>query len=291
MALVEALSNMVEDILKYRINDRDIALKVISEKIVRGAKDVLYTNDGRSIFNSWEKDGYCVREFLNKSLFASFYEFVYTYVLANLQKIKSIETSKFTLDKYHEFVDDKEHLQLLSRVAAGKFGISGIPLSLLPFSHEHFNDMVSLNCNKKFSCKKRLYMLFKNKHFWLRIVRPKSKDNNPPHRDCHLKRNRKIINIYAPIAGSNEKSSLPIIPGSHFWPDSALRITKGKAFVENVQFTNPAIVSSDHGLNMITPNPKLGELMIFTPYAIHGGGRNFNDDLTRMSLEMRFWPV
>jgi len=48
-------------------------------------------------------------------------------------------------------------------------------------------------------------------------------------------------------------------------------------------------VSTKHGLDLITPNPGLNEAMIFTPYAIHGGGFNFNTDKTRVSLEMRFW--
>jgi ectoine hydroxylase-related dioxygenase (phytanoyl-CoA dioxygenase family) len=40
---------------------------------------------------------------------------------------------------------------------------------------------------------------------------------------------------------------------------------------------------------MITPNPSLGEVMIFTPHLIHGGGVNYNQDTTRVSLEMRFF--
>jgi len=29
--------------------------------------------------------------------------------------------------------------------------------------------------------------------------------------------------------------------------------------------------------------------MVFTPYAIHGGGVNFSPDTTRVSLEIRLW--
>jgi ectoine hydroxylase-related dioxygenase (phytanoyl-CoA dioxygenase family) len=31
--------------------------------------------------------------------------------------------------------------------------------------------------------------------------------------------------------------------------------------------------------------------MIFSPYLVHGAGINEEEDLTRISLEMRFWPV
>lgn len=282
---------MISDVLKYNINNRDISLNVVADNIVLGEDNILYLKDGRSIYNDWEKNGYTIAPFLDKQKFDSFYDFIFNFFVDNLRKIKPINTSKFSLETYHNFVDDKEHLMFLKYVAAGSFGMSGIPLSLLPFNYKEFDNLISDLCNKRFSCLKTFYFLFTSNHFWLRIVRPKSKDNNPPHRDNYLSRNKKIINIYAPIAGSNEHSSLPIIPGSHFWPDSELRITTGKAFVENIKFTNPAIVSAKQNLNMITPNPKLGELMVFTPYTIHGGGRNFNDNLTRISLEMRFWPV
>jgi len=281
---------MKSDILKYTINSREISLRVEAEDIIPGRNRVLY-NDDRSIFKPWEQNGFTITQFLDKQKFDDFYEFIHIYFIKNLKKIKYFNTSNFTLDKYHNFVDDKEHLDFLRYVAAGRFGISGIPLSFLPFSYKEFDNLVSELCGKRFTCKKTFYYLYTNSYFWIRVVRPKSKDNNPPHRDSHLKRNKKTVNIYAPIAGSNENSSLPIIPGSHFWSDSELRITNGKAYVENIKFTNPAIVSAEKGLHMITPNPKLGELMVFTPSAIHGGGRNFNDDLTRISLEMRFWPI
>jgi len=37
------------------------------------------------------------------------------------------------------------------------------------------------------------------------------------------------------------------------------------------------------------PNPGENEMLLFSPYLVHGGGYNFNTDMTRISLEMRFW--
>jgi ectoine hydroxylase-related dioxygenase (phytanoyl-CoA dioxygenase family) len=144
---------------------------------------------------------------------------------------------------------------------------------------------------KSYSTKKTFYKIFTSNHFWIRIVRPERGDNNPPHRDCYFNRNKRLINIYAPIAGSNENSSLPLVPGSHYWSEDVLTISKGKTSIGNVRFTNPAIVACKNGIKMITPNPKYGDCIVFTPYLIHGGGKNFNCDTTRVSLEMRFWPV
>jgi ectoine hydroxylase-related dioxygenase (phytanoyl-CoA dioxygenase family) len=39
---------------------------------------------------------------------------------------------------------------------------------------------------------------------------------------------------------------------------------------------------------MIRPNPMENQLMIFSPYLIHGCAINNNEDITRMSLEVRF---
>ena len=42
-------------------------------------------------------------------------------------------------------------------------------------------------------------------------------------------------------------------------------------------------------LKMIRPNPGWNEVLVFSPYLIHGGGRNFATDATRISLEMRLF--
>jgi ectoine hydroxylase-related dioxygenase (phytanoyl-CoA dioxygenase family) len=42
---------------------------------------------------------------------------------------------------------------------------------------------------------------------------------------------------------------------------------------------------------MIRPNPTEKQVLVFTPYMVHGGGYNSNKDETRVSLEMRFWKL
>jgi ectoine hydroxylase-related dioxygenase (phytanoyl-CoA dioxygenase family) len=39
----------------------------------------------------------------------------------------------------------------------------------------------------------------------------------------------------------------------------------------------------------IRPDPKIGEVLVFSPYLIHGGSVNLNDDTTRISIEVRLW--
>jgi len=49
-----------------------------------------------------------------------------------------------------------------------------------------------------------------------------------------------------------------------------------------------AIVASKIALDMIRPDPKEGQLMLFSPYLIHGCANNDNENITRISLEVRF---
>ncbi|HYC56615.1 MAG TPA: phytanoyl-CoA dioxygenase family protein [Candidatus Binatia bacterium] len=125
--------------------------------------------------------------------------------------------------------------------------------------------------------------------FCLRVTRPHSNDNNPLHRDVWLDRLRNAVNIYVPLAGSNEGSSLPIVPGSHRWKESDIERTASGALVNGVAFTVPAVTGARKELRAIRPNPRENEVLVFSPYLIHGGAVNLNPDMTRVSLEMRFW--
>jgi hypothetical protein len=56
-------------------------------------------------------------------------------------------------------------------------------------------------------------------------------------------------------------------------------------------FTVPSVVGAAHPLVLERPNPGLNEVLVFSPYLIHGGAFNQQTDRTRVSLEMRFWRV
>jgi hypothetical protein len=132
-----------------------------------------------------------------------------------------------------------------------------------------------------------------NDDIWVRICRPSSvtdTDYNPCHRDVYLDFYRNIVNIYVPIVGSNELSSLTMQSGSHLWNERDLIVTKGGAYFKNSgkKYSVDAIVQSRERLNMTRPNPREDEFIIFSPYLIHGCSSNENADMTRMSVEIRF---
>ena len=113
----------------------------------------------------------------------------------------------------------------------------------------------------------------------------------PPHRDVWLDRLRNAINIYVPLAGSSPQSSLPLVRGSHRWPESEIERTLEGARVNGMVYTVPSVVGAAHPLTLERPDPRANEVLVFSPYLIHGGAFNQQTDRTRVSLEMRFWRV
>jgi ectoine hydroxylase-related dioxygenase (phytanoyl-CoA dioxygenase family) len=133
-----------------------------------------------------------------------------------------------------------------------------------------------------------------NDDVWFRICRPTAAhpdDFNPCHRDIYLDFYRNIVNIYVPVVGSDERSSLLVQPGSHLWNEKETRITSGGAHFKTTtgkKYSVDAIVASKRPLQMVRPNPANGQMMIFSPYLIHGCASNESPDTTRISMEVRF---
>ncbi len=184
------------------------------------------------------------------------------------------------LERYHHFVDDNEHFAVTKQLRNVPYVASNFfPLDTLDdlISNTLKIPVTSYNPNlQRHGCS-------------IRIIRPKSKDYNPLHRDGWLDRLRHAVNAYIPIAGSNPLSSLSLIPSSHRWNESETERTIDGCIVNGKTFTVPSVVSSIHPLKMTRPPVKNNEMLIFSPYLIHGGAYNFNEDITRISLEMRFW--
>jgi len=250
---------------------------------------------------SWKNEGYTVQPFLTPEENIAIKEAVEIGIKSELKTL-GVNTDGFTLEKYHNFVSDNIHYAFIDKIRAGTNGQGGLPCHYLTVPIECIDKRISQICNTPMTAIKSFVTkenrIITTNHFWLRIIRPgRFTDNNPPHKDIHIPRvlenedYLQVVNLYYPLAGSNEHSSLPIIPGSHLWPEEDIEITHGKFTCNGVEYTNPAVVRTKYGLKLITPNPKQNEVMVFTPYAIHGGGFNFNTDVTRVSLEMRFWRL
>lgn len=194
--------------------------------------------------------------------------------------ISAVIDADIDIEKYHDCVNEDQHKKVLNSMPYKK---TDTP-ELREFC-QHLEALMSEQLKEKVK-------IF-NDDLWVRICRPNvvsKEDFNPYHRDIYLDFYRNVVNIYLPIVGSNENSSLLVQEGSHLWNENATCVTNKGAYFEskNKKYSVDAIVQSKIELNMIRPNPSKNEILIFSPYLIHGASDNKNEDITRMSLEIRF---
>ena len=189
----------------------------------------------------------------------------------------------FKLSNYHKYLDKNDHYKFLKIIG------NGIKFKDISFKKEKIEKALSSLLKINVTTKNKNSKKINPETFALRIIRPGKNDFNPPHKDVYLKRLKNAVNIYMPVLGSNSLSSLPLLPQSHYLNEKDIIRTKNGAIVNKVKFRVPCIVSTKIGLHLVRPNPSLNEILIFSPYLIHGGGYNDNKDTTRISLELRFW--
>lgn len=187
---------------------------------------------------------------------------------------------KIDATKYHLHVTPEQHTQIINAMPWKKTESPEI----FEFS-EYMESRVSAIVGRRVK-------IF-NDDIWVRICRPSTIteiDYNPCHRDIYLDFYRNTVNVYIPIVGSNEKSSLAMQTGSHFWNERDLVVTTGGAYFKNSnkKYSVDAILRSKQPLRMVRPNPQTDEFILFSPYLIHGCSSNDNTDTTRMSVEIRF---
>jgi len=121
----------------------------------------------------------------------------------------------------------------------------------------------------------------------LRVSRPGSLDFNPPHRDSYLDFYRGTLNVWMPLLGCNENSTLPVVPGSHLWPENEVERGASGNLFNGLRFNVPIVFSGPQPLAFVRPRVKLGQALVFTPNLVHGAAMNLGADTTRMSLELR----
>ena len=229
----------------------------------------------------WAEVGYHVAPFLDEDRYVRFEQDVQQCFREFLSQAGVSVGGDLDLARYHQYTggEDALHLAVVDQAKL-------LEASRLPDRVREIEERVSELC--------KIPVQAVNPHngervFHFRIVRPRKHDNNPFHRDVWLEEYHDAINIYVPLAGSNEQSSLTLVPGSHRWSEATVERTRGGAHVDGVQYNVPAVTDSQHPLQPVRPNPARNEVLIFSPYLLHGGAVNLNEDLTRISLEMRFW--
>lgn len=264
------------------IDNRPFEFKVQGD-FFWGPQELLYTMEDNIISKmDWKNEGYSIVNAFDKKEFDKLRKSIHK-IIFNALKVKNVEVeeSTFQLKYYHKYVTtDELHNEIISITRNLKDSDFDFDINLLT---KRFGDILGYKLTSWID-------ELQKSHIQIRISRPNTLDINPPHRDGYLSYWKDIINVWLPIEGCNKKSSLPLVPGSHLFPESTILRTPNKsAKINGNLYYVPCILETASGpLEMIRPNPKKGEALLFSPFLIHGSAVNQNEDITRVSLELRF---
>jgi hypothetical protein len=266
--------------MEYHLNNKKVNYNPEGSKISGSDKVLLHQAIDLTNGKPWGKNGYLVNPLLSDLAFEEFEKETKRLLLSLWKKSGLSILNDFKLDQYHTLAFNQNlHLSAIEQTKS-------ISITDFPVSISEIENRISEICETTLIAKNPFD---KQSIFHFRIVRPNSNDNNPLHRDVWLEDYANCINLYIPIAGSNEFSSLCIIPGSHHWPESKVERTQEGALVDGTKFNVPAVTSIDGEYEIVRPNPKRNEVLVFSPYLIHGGAINLNQNQTRISIELRLW--
>lgn len=266
--------------VEYTIDGRTHSFRVAGRLITGGPEVMLDHDVDLSAGTEWRDVGFAVTPFLTPALNQELREGLKE-IIRDEMRAAGIDTPEgFDLERYHTLVNDAQHAALIERTR------HCFPVERLPVAAAILEKRIGEICKQDVTVHNTA---IGKAVFCLRIVRPQSGDNNPPHRDVWLDRLRHGVNIYFAVAGSGPLSSLPMAPGSHRWPESEIERTAEGALINGLAFSVPAVTNSRRGINLTRPDPGPDQVLVFSPYLVHGGGQNGQTDTTRVSLEMRFF--
>ena len=261
------------------LRGRDFKVNVLKKDLVNKKKNVIlaevYGSDKLKKLN-WFQKGYKIIDVFSKSEHLKNKELINRY-LAEVLKIK--KKKSFDVVNYHQFIDDKNHLKIIKKTR-----------NLKPQIFNHIKKKIFLKiCNKyKISFKKN--KILGKEIAILRLNRPDGiKDLNPPHRDGYLNCWAKSLNIWYMISGSFNSCSLPIVPKSHLYNEKYLTVTKPRCFMNGIKYNVPTKlkITGKKKIFFKVPKIKPGQVLVFSPFLIHGFGYNFSKKKTRSALEFR----
>lgn len=258
-----------------------------SQNFELGAEVVLSGRKTDITFDQpWYEEGFTSFEFLNDTDFESLYQGLRDCVKKIISEEINIDTDKFVLEHYHDWVaSDEEHLKIVSRTRdlfPEDFHFSTVDLvkkfeKFLGFSLTDFDPIRN-----------------KQLHVIVRINRPGSNDFNPPHKDVYEVFDGDVelspfINMWIPVCGVTEKSSLPIVPKSHLLAENRILRTRKGAEIAGNKYRVRLVREWDGSNELVRAKVSYGEALCFSPYLIHGLAVNEESTLTRVSLEFRLF--
>jgi Phytanoyl-CoA dioxygenase (PhyH) len=274
----------------FKINKKTYPVSIAgSPEFNFGDDTVLSGPDTDIVYNlPWYKKGHTSENFLNKEEFDSLKDGLSKAVKKIIEELLGFNTSGFTLEKYHHFVkENADHYKVVARTRDLFPSDFNFPiLEIMPKFEEilgfKLSDIDPRNGEKL--------------HIIVRINRPKSTDYNPPHKDIYeeLDQNDYIppfLNLWIPIAGVTENSSLPIVPYSHQIPESQVLRTFDGGVVQGNTYRVRMIKDWNGSTELERAKVTDGQVLFFSSHLIHGLAVNEEADLTRVALEFRLFKV
>ena len=268
--------------MKYALDDRQAGYASTGERHFGDDTVLLDAAVDLTAATAWHADGYTVAPLFDPTSTSAFTDAAGALLRSLWREAGLAVHDAFALEHYHGLADDDAlHLGAVERTKV-------VPTERFPVPIGELVARISQICKAE--------LVARNPWdgqsvFHFRVVRPGARDNNPLHRDVWLEDYDDCINLYIPVAGSDARSSLSLIPGSHLWPESRVERTLEGARIGERTFNVPAVTAIDGDYRVVRPDPRAGEVLVFSPYLIHGGAANHNPDRTRISIELRLWKV
>lgn len=266
--------------MEYCVNKVNLKYEVTGPRHWGEERTLLREGIDLTAGTQWHVSGFTIEPLFDTATYAAFSERTKSLLISCWKNAGLPVEDNFKLDQYHTVIKDYQtHLNAVEKTKL-------LQVSSFPVPVQQIEERISEIC--------KVPLIARNPFdgqsiFHFRVIRPMLPDNNPLHRDVWLEDYDDCINLYIPVVGSNEDSSLIIIPGSHLWPESNIEMSDDGALVEGVKFNVPAVTALKGSYSFERPDPQLNQVLVFSPYLIHGGSVNLNTDKTRISIEMRLW--
>lgn len=266
--------------MKYKIDNIQFEYEPDGDRHV--GENVILLNSAVDLIRDmpWHRDGFTVETLLKDERHNDFINETRKLLINKWQSSGLHVKENFQLHQYHTLPEDQsQHIRAIDLTKL--IDVKDFPLGIALLEDRISNILQhQVKAHNPYD---------HQEVFHFRIIRPKSYDNNPLHRDVWLEDYKDCVNLYIPITGSNKNSSLIIAKGSHLWPESKVERTTNGSKINNQKFNVPAVTDIFEDASFVRPDPQPGEVLIFSPYLIHGGAVNLNEDKTRISIEIRLW--
>lgn len=269
--------------LCYRVDGEPVCVTLADDENLFCGDDHVLARDHADPLQSrpWYGDGFTCAPLLTRARLADLRAALTSIIADELGMV----AHGLDLARYHHQVDDDAHQRVITRTR--RLHPHDLALDLT----ETLGKLSQIaGCDLGFD-----HPLLPTEQWMIcRINRPGSGDFNPVHKDIyeavdHAGAVPRMVNFWIPLVGVSGRTGLPVAPGTHLLPESAIKRTRAGAMIDGRRYSVNSVASWDGQSDLTTITPREGEVLAFSSHLIHGLGRNLHADITRMSFEFRLF--